>query len=93
MGSAGGVGSASAGAGGGIAPAWRWALFAVAAVVALIYGLRFATGRGRSPATRAGGLFLLLIVAAWVAGPAGQLIGVQIPTWLAAAAKLQKGGA
>jgi hypothetical protein len=63
----------------GVAPAWRWAIFGASAAVAAWIAWRWAFDRGSGPIRRLIGLFLLILVAAWVVGPGGVLATTIIP--------------
>lgn len=64
---------------------WRWIWFTAAAAVAAWFGVSWAFGRGRSVPLRVAGLFLLLIVAGWLAGAGGAAIVQYVPQWVAGA--------
>lgn len=49
---------------------WRWIIFGVSAAAAAGIAAVWAFGRGSGPARRVVGLFLLVIAASWLLGPA-----------------------
>jgi hypothetical protein len=71
---------------------WRWAIFAGSAAVAAFLGLRLAVGPGRSAPQRAAGMFVLVIAAAWAAGPGGAAVAAWAPSLAQWVQSIVKGG-
>ena len=71
---------------------WRWTIFAIAAAVAAVFGLRWTFGRGIGGPRRAAGAFLLLVVAGWVAGAGGAALRAWAPQAAQKLTQLLSGG-